>query len=153
VYNDTYKPTNKLIHLLVDIVSKGGNFLLNIAPGPTGELDDTAYARLKDIGEWMKINSEAIYNTQPVAPYKDGKTCFTKGSNGAIYMIYLADASESMPTEIKINNFTAKANAKVVLLGDETVNATIAGNTITLKPTAKQRSKPPCKHAWAFKVY
>ncbi|MFZ4741675.1 MAG: alpha-L-fucosidase [Bacteroidales bacterium] len=153
VYNDTYKPTNKLIHLLVDIVSKGGNFLLNIAPSPTGDLDDTAYLRLKEIGEWMKINSEAIYNTQPIAPYKDGKTCFTQGKNGAVYLIYLADANETMPSEIKVNNFKPKANAKVVLLGNENINTTITDNGITLKPSSKQRNKPPCKHAWVFKMY
>ncbi len=77
VPNDVYKPTNTLIHLLAQIVSRGGNFLLNIAPSPEGTLDDTAYSRLKEIGEWMKINGEAIYGTQPVPPYQSGKVVFT----------------------------------------------------------------------------
>ncbi|MFZ4401439.1 MAG: alpha-L-fucosidase [Bacteroidales bacterium] len=153
VYNDTYKPTHKLIHLLVDIVAKGGNFLLNIGPDPSGQLDDTAYVRLKEIGEWMKINNEAIYNTRPLAPYKDGKTCFTQGKNGEIYLIYLADVNESMPSEITIHNYQPKANAKVKLLGTDALISTVIGkNFITLKISGKDSLKPPCNYAWVFKV-
>ena len=153
VYNDTYKPTHKLIHLLVDIVAKGGNFLLNIGPDPSGQLDDTAYVRLKEIGEWMKINNEAIYNTRPMAPYKDGKTCFTQGKNGATYLIYLADVNESMPSEITIHNYQPKANAKVKLLGTDEMIPLVSGkNFITLKLNGKYMLNPPCKYAWVFKV-
>ncbi len=54
VPNDRYKSTNLLIHLLVDIVSKGGNFLLNVGPAPDGTLPDTALLRMREIGAWMK---------------------------------------------------------------------------------------------------
>ncbi|MBK9392107.1 MAG: alpha-L-fucosidase [Bacteroidetes bacterium] len=64
VPNDIYKPADELIQKLVDVVSKGGNYLLNIGPGPDGELDTAAYNRLKEMGNWMKINGEAIYNTR-----------------------------------------------------------------------------------------
>jgi alpha-L-fucosidase len=64
VPNDTYKSSDELIKKLVDVVSKGGNFLLNIGPAPDGTLDSIAYARLSDIGRWMDINGEAIYNTR-----------------------------------------------------------------------------------------
>ncbi|MCK7483889.1 MAG: alpha-L-fucosidase [Candidatus Moduliflexus flocculans] len=59
------------------MVSKGGNFLLNIGPSPEGEFAPEALDRLREIGEWMKVNGEAIYGTRPVAPYKEVKTCFT----------------------------------------------------------------------------
>ena len=153
VYNDTYKPTHQLIHTLVDIVSKGGNLLLNIAPDPSGELDDTAYVRLKEIGEWMKINGEAIYNSKPIAPFKKGKICFTEGKNAEVYMIYLADTNEVMPSEIRINDFFPKANAKVMLLGADNLKADIAGNMMIIKINEKHQLKPPCKYAWVFKVY
>jgi alpha-L-fucosidase len=64
VPNDTYKSPRQLIQLLVKIVSRGGNFLLNIGPGPNGDFDPVAYERLKAIGDWMKINSVGIYQTQ-----------------------------------------------------------------------------------------
>src|SRR6185369_6959450 len=49
---DKYKSTHRLIHLLVDIVGKGGNFLLNVGPQPDGQLPVTALSRLKEIGAW-----------------------------------------------------------------------------------------------------
>lgn len=64
VPNDIYKSSEVLITNLVDVVSKGGNFLLNIGPSPEGTLDSAAYKRLEDIGRWMKVNGEAIYETR-----------------------------------------------------------------------------------------
>ena len=49
--------------MLLKIISRGGNFLLNIGPSPEGDWSDTAYARLKEIGAWMKVNGEAIHGT------------------------------------------------------------------------------------------
>jgi alpha-L-fucosidase len=77
--NDRYKPTRQIIHLLVDIVAKGGNYLLNVGPGPDGTLAPDAIKRMEEIGDWMEINGEAIYGTRPIPPYKEGKTCLTSG--------------------------------------------------------------------------
>ena len=62
VPNDQYKSSRKVIHLLTEIVSKNGNLLLNIGPGPDGEWDPNAYARLEQIGKWINVNGEAIYD-------------------------------------------------------------------------------------------
>lgn len=74
VPNDVYKPANEIIEKLVDIVSKGGNYLLNNGPGPDGELNQTAYTRLKEIGAWMKTNGEAIYGTRMYKVFAEGET-------------------------------------------------------------------------------
>ncbi|MFA7228043.1 MAG: alpha-L-fucosidase, partial [Melioribacteraceae bacterium] len=55
-FDAKYKSARELINILIDIVSKGGNLLLNIAPSPEGTWDDDAYARLREIGAWMRIN-------------------------------------------------------------------------------------------------
>ncbi len=116
--NDNYKPARRLIHLLVDIVAKGGNFLLNIGPSPKGDFDPVAYERLKEIGEWMKVNSEAIYYSRPIAPYKEGKVCFTQLKDGTTYAIYLADENEnSLPEKINLQNIVHQLNSKIELLG------------------------------------
>ena len=65
VPNDVYKTPRVLIQMLVDVVAKGGNLLLNIGPGPDGTWHDAAYERLAALGAWMKVNSEAIYATRP----------------------------------------------------------------------------------------
>ncbi|MCL4220830.1 MAG: alpha-L-fucosidase [Phycisphaerales bacterium] len=62
--NDTnWKSTQELIRLLVDIASKGGNFLLNIGPRADGTFPPQSVTRLQEIGNWMKLNGESIYGT------------------------------------------------------------------------------------------
>ncbi|MEN6310506.1 MAG: alpha-L-fucosidase, partial [Acidobacteriota bacterium] len=92
--DDRYKSAHRLVHLLVDVVSKGGNFLLNIGPDPTGVLPAESLKRLVEIGAWMNVNGEAIYKTRPVAPYKEAKTCFTALPDGTVCAVYLADEDE-----------------------------------------------------------
>ncbi len=75
------------IVMLVDIVAKGGNLLLNIAPSPEGEWQQGAYDLLQEYADWMKINSEAIYETRAMAPYKEGNICMTQKEDGTMYFL------------------------------------------------------------------
>lgn len=58
-----WKSTKDLIQKLVDIASKGGNFLLNVGPTAEGLYPQESIVRLKDMGEWMRKNGESIYGT------------------------------------------------------------------------------------------
>ena len=62
-YDHNWKSTETLIRNLVDIVSKGGNYLLNIGPKADGTIPQPSIDRLREVGEWMKVNGEAIYGT------------------------------------------------------------------------------------------
>jgi alpha-L-fucosidase len=64
-WDDKWKSTETLIRNLVDIASKGGNYLLNIGPKDDGTIPQESIDRLKQIGAWMKVNSEAIYASKP----------------------------------------------------------------------------------------
>ncbi len=151
---DSYKPPRQLVHLLVDIVAKGGNFLLNIGPDANGEFAADAYDRLARIGEWMRINGEAIYGTRPIAPYKEGKVCFTYLKDGTVYAIYLADEDEgSPPSRIMIYSHRPPDGGEVRLLGIESSlrwERVGKGTLIYLPPSAVAR--PPCRYAWTFKL-
>lgn len=92
VPNDKYKTANELIEKLVDIVSKGGNYLLNIGPGPDGEFDPVAYERLTEIGKWMKVNGEAIYGTRMFEVFKEGDGIrFTQSKDSTVRYIFFFD--------------------------------------------------------------
>ncbi len=117
-FNAEFKSERELIHMLVDIVSKGGNLLLNIGPGPDGTWYDEAYDRLEAIGEWMNINSEAIYETRKIAPYRDGQMCFTQNKDKkAIYATYLLNEDETLPGTIEVKLPEIPAKAKMTVLG------------------------------------
>jgi alpha-L-fucosidase len=152
--NDAYKPASRLIQLLVEIVCKGGNFLLNIGPSPEGELPATSLERLKEIGDWMGVNGSAIYSTRPIAPYREGKFCFTKMPGGSINAIYLAGKEESeMPASVEIGAFQPRAGSQVRLLGH---NAPLRwenrGSGILIHLPEQVRRNPPCRFAWTFRI-
>lgn len=117
--DDHYKSARKVVHMLVDIVAKGGNYLLNVGPDATGELPTAAVARLAEIGAWMKVNGEAIYATRPMAPYRDGKTCFTRGKDGAVYATYLLDAGETLPGTLTLKNMQPASGATIRALASD----------------------------------
>ena len=155
VFNATYKSSYELVHMLIDIVCKGGNLLLNIGPGPDGTWDDAAYDRLSEIGEWMKINSEAIYETRALKPYKESKICFTNKKNSyTVYAIYMADEKENnIPSEIFISSFVPKNNSKINLLGySQNLDWKKVGNGILISVPKEIQNNPTCKYAWTFKI-
>jgi alpha-L-fucosidase len=60
-YETEFKTDRDLIRMLVEVVSKGGNLLLNVGPTPDGRIQDEFVTRLRAIGAWMRVNSESIY--------------------------------------------------------------------------------------------
>ncbi len=72
--NPEYKPAKRIVHQLIDIVSKNGNLLLNIGPKYDGTFHPDAVAKLKEIGDWLKTNGEAIFDTRPFRVCQEGPT-------------------------------------------------------------------------------
>jgi alpha-L-fucosidase len=70
--DQNWKPTKVLLFNLIDIVVKGGNFLLNVGPTAEGEIPNPSVQRLKEISAWMKVNGEAICGTHPWIVAREG---------------------------------------------------------------------------------
>ena len=154
VPGDNYKPATTLIHLLVDIVAKGGNFLLNIGPDPKGNLPAESLL-LKEIAAWIKVNSGVIYKTRPVAPYKEGKICYTRSSGGAINAIYLAELKQRprVPSSIWLQSIAPRPGSTVRMFGVQNpLKWEKNGKGAILHVPPEVCKKPPCKYAWAFTI-
>lgn len=65
IQNDSFKTVDELVHQLVDVVSKNGVLLLDIGPRPDGSIPTEPKALLRGIGDWLRVNGEAIYGTRP----------------------------------------------------------------------------------------
>lgn len=141
--NAKYMSGRKAVHTLVDIVAKGGNLLLNIAPSPEGEWDQGAYDLLASIGNWMKPNAEAIYGTQAMTPYKYKNIAVTSKGNDGVYLHYMVDEGQTgLPSEVYFEGWQPKRNAKATLLATgNRLKWVIKGNGITISLPEKLKKQ------------
>lgn len=149
VPNDVYKPADELVEKLVDIVSKGGNLLLNIGPGPDGELDSTAYTRLQQIGAWMKVNSGAIYNTRMYTVFGEGeKVRFTQSKDGKTQYIFLFDFPKD---KIACNKIPFTKTTTVQMMGS-TKKLKWKNTNGTVEVSIPSELKSSTDYVWVLKV-
>ena len=82
VPNAKFKSAKEVIAMLMEIVAKGGSLLLGIGPTPQGLIEPEVVKILEEIGAWMKVNGEAIYNTRTLSHYQAENLWFTTSKDG-----------------------------------------------------------------------
>lgn len=103
IEDQNYKSPKDLIHYLVRAAGKNANLLMNIGPQPNGELPAIAVERLKEIGKWMDVYGETIYETRigDVAPHPWGVST-RKGNRLFIHILDLQDNRLYIPLKTKV---------------------------------------------------
>lgn len=82
-YDNDWKSLNEMLFWIVEIASKGGNYLLNVGPDGNGVIPEASIKVLKEIGSWMKVNGEAVYGTTRWSTLKEGPTVLEMKSTTA----------------------------------------------------------------------
>lgn len=98
-FEDQYKSARELVHILMEVVSKGGNLALNVGPQPDGRLPAGAVKSIKELGAWMNVYGEAVYGTRICAPYFTGSCAFTSNKD-VVYCTYLYPNLETAVDEV-----------------------------------------------------
>ncbi|MGD8626427.1 MAG: alpha-L-fucosidase [Anaerolineae bacterium] len=109
------KPAGELIRYLVEVASRGGNYLLNVGPPPEGSFPPEAEARLREIGRWMAVNGPAIHGTT-YGPLQDLPFARTTARGDTIYLHVLDWPAEG---RITLDGLTGRVSSVSLLAGDE----------------------------------
>ena len=117
LYDAAYKSERTLVHLLIDVVAKGGNLALDVGPTPSGALPPPAVRRMETIGRWLEANGLAIYATRLQAPHRTANWAYTAGKDGSVYAIRLWKDGENRPAELTMDEQVPVAVTKAIHLG------------------------------------
>lgn len=135
-WDHKWKSAETLIHNLIDIASKGGNYLLNVGPKDDGTFPQESIDRLKEIGDWMKVNHEAIYATKasPVAPLDWGRCTSVQSKNNTT--LYFSVFNWPADGKLVVPGLKNKIVSAKLLAGGN-VKAQLVSNGMQLNVPAK----------------
>lgn len=149
---DDYSSSKELIYELIDIVSRGGNLLLNVGPTADGRIPVVMQERLLEIGDWLKVNGEAIYGSRKykISNLKSEKQklFFTSKENN-LYCIFT-----KWTDSIVLDVDSIKNIKKINLLGyDGEISWSIKeGNILFIEIPKLTIDNIPSMYAWTFKI-
>jgi alpha-L-fucosidase len=179
---DDYKTAREFILVLIDLVSRGGNLLLDIGPAADGTIPPLMEQRLLEIGDWLKVNGEAIYGTRFA-----GRSCqWTEGTppkqeygeymvkynlldqvgqapkNGvAVKQVFFTKKPDALYAitagwpgrQLVLRGVKVPAGARVTMLGvPGDLRTQAAGDTLTITMPDLGPEAAPCRHAFTLKI-
>jgi alpha-L-fucosidase len=149
-----YKPGEWILSNLIDIVAKGGNFMPSIGPDAKGLFHPEAIKHLEYVGDWLKVNGEAIYATRPWLRWKEGEHVrFTRSKDEKfVYAISLGWPGDAL----RLRCILPRPGSAIRMLGwNEPLPWTLDEQgwlSVKLPARLQQQSNRPCQQAYAFRI-
>ena len=150
---DDYNTSEELVHELIDIVSRGGNLLLNVGPTADGRIPVIMQQRLVDIGEWLNVNGEAIFGTRPWEKARtdlnlEKSVYFTKKGKELFVILTRWPGKEFV-----VKGISGIEKTNVTLLGyDGAVGWKATEEGVSILPPAVNPTTVPGDYAWVFQI-
>lgn len=148
----TSLPADELVQTFVQIVANNGNLLLIVNPRADGRIPDLQVRRLRELGQWLAVNGEAIFGSRPLVSSKQDKVFFTRSKDGRVaYAICTAWPGKSLT----LKGVRAAEGSTLTLLGSPTPLSWQQNGpdlTITLPEALQGESARPCRHAWTVRI-
>ncbi len=179
-YDHNWKSTEDLVRKLVDIASKGGNFLLNVGPDARGVIPEPSAQRLREVGQWLEVNGEAIYGSRLWNPHAKlnpdaGADVFGPGPEEQIPHESVGGGTKVDGGHVRFTRnddalfavfFDWPEDGRVVLkslalgrIAQPITNVELLGSAAKLDWKCEAEglvvhlpTRKPCEHAWIFKL-
>jgi len=152
-----YRTSQELVHELIDVVSRGGNLLLNVGPTADGRIPVIMQQRLRDIGAWLQINGEAIFGTHPWGGGKDrawgagGDLAVRYTRKGTDLYVHFLEWPEG---EVRIDGLAPREDLSVILLGSgRSIQWHVDGSSVVFTPPLMSPSEVHSAYAYVFKIH
>ena len=152
VPNDEIKSTERVICTLVEVVAKGGNLLLGVGPKADGTIPEQVEQRLLEIGAWMDLNKEAIYETRSLDHYREEAVFFTQNAKKKkTYALVVSNETLKKDKTVSWSvNLPKKGSTMIYLPTGEKVTWKIAHNRVVVQLPASIVKAKPGNPVWAF---
>ena len=165
-YDNDWKTLDELLIWVVELASKGGNYLLNVGPDGNGVIPEESVKVLREVGKWMKVNGEAIYGTQRWTTLREGSTVIPRGGTeerknqgftirltpedlwftakgNFVYAMSLVDPVDNGISVKSLYNYRNQIKSIRMLGVDESLSWKAAGNTIEIGLPESNKPKVP----------
>ncbi|ACB76253.1 alpha-L-fucosidase [Opitutus terrae] len=179
---DDYKTGREFILILADLVSRGGNLLLDIGPAADGTIPPLMEQRLLEIGDWLRVNGEAIYGTRPAArsyqwtagerpkqEYGEYRVAYSlleqvgqaPRDGQAVKQVFFTQKPDALYAitagwpgrELVLRGVRVPESPVVTLLGvPGRLPAKVMNGTLVITAPRLEPDAAPCRHAFAFKI-
>lgn len=145
--DSNWKSSKMLIHNLIDIAAKGGNYLLNVGPDATGKIPQESVERLGEMGKWLKVNGEAIYGTRARKQYKEGDDIrFTESADGLFTYVIITSHKDYV---VALSSIKPAPGSKINMLG---VKPPMQWKEVDGKIQIHLPLKLPNEYGWVLRV-